>query len=109
MAKVFRLFILCSVVFHKVSSSNETCSTESSKVFQTFEELLMSRNLITVTDGIRMRRKSLEKIFQVNEVGEEHLMECGSWTMRNVERNIDKIMSNFVLEFDLSKVSVRGL
>lgn len=105
MAKVFLLVVLYSLVFDKVVPSNETCSEENSKVFQYFEELFMSQNFITVTDGIRMRRKSSKTRFvQVKDGAEE----CGSWTMRNIENNIDKIMNNFVLEFDLSEVPSRG-
>lgn len=68
----------------------------------------MSQNFIKVTDGIRMKRKSLERLFQVSE-DEDDVKECGGLlTMRQIESNIDKIMNNFVLEFDLSRVVVRG-
>lgn len=68
----------------------------------------MSQNFIMVTDGIRMKRKSLEKLFEVNEVDVKEEKDCGLLTLRQIESNIDKIMNNFVLEFDLSRVVIQG-
>lgn len=68
----------------------------------------MSQNFIMVTDGIRMKRKSLEKLFEVNEDDVKEEKDCGLLTLRQIESNIDKIMNNFVLEFDLSRVVIQG-
>lgn len=67
----------------------------------------MAQNFITLTDGVRMKRKTSGKIASMSDEGEKHKEECGL-IIREFESNIDKIMNNFVLEFDLSRVVVKG-
>lgn len=108
MAKVLLLVVLSSIAFSEVYTNDETCAVKNSRVFQYFEELLMSQIFISVTDGIRMKRKSLEKMFVVSEDEVKEQKDCGVLTLRQIESNIDKIMNNFVLEFDLSRVVIQG-
>lgn len=108
MEKVLLLVVLSSIVLSEVYTKDETCAVKNSQVFQYFEELLMSQNFILVTDGIRMKRKSFEKLFEVSEDDVKEHKDCGLLTLRQIESNIDKIMNNFVLEFDLSRVVIQG-
>lgn len=109
MEKVFLVVLLCLLVFQKVSASNETFSMKlNSQVFQYLEELLMSQNIIELTDGVRMKKKSSEIDASSGSEGEGHQEDCGLLTMREFEINIDKIMNNFMLEFDLSRAVVKG-